>query len=774
MEDEELDIYSLEIRSEELGKLWTKVQDCFEECVASLQGAGSTKTNDIESVDGKYDASHQAYMNCLSAINRKLGQFRRSRRSSITSSVSSVDATSRRSIGSHKSNKGSEAILTNNATSSIPADRDEQSLRNGNAAFRDEVARGGPPLCDMVHNLALPPCDTDVFEGNFLDWPTFRDLFQAVYVNNSRLTDVERLCHLVRKTSGEAREIVSKFPLTHRSFALAWKALVDAYDNKRILVHNQLKSLFAISAVAVETSAGLKSIQRGINGCLSALNTYEVSTDNWDQILVFICLQRLPRITQTLWEQSVRDKSALSSWADLDAFLSERVRTLMCLHFANASSSKSSRAASEYKCVIWPKHNHRLSACVKFGKLSVSERYTVVKRNRLCLNCLTKGHEMKDCPSKYSCSKCNSRHHSLLHRGSTPSNSATSVISSTNTLSSSVASFQPRTTPSVDQPQPSTSSACLPRQAFHTMQNRAVLLGTAMINIMHDGVSYPARALIDPASKSSFLTERFRNRVKLPVHAANVTISGVNSSISAKSSKMCNLRIRSPLNASVLLETTAIVLQSISGNLPSFTVSQEVLSQIPDIRLADPNLFVSRPVDILLGADLYPRILLEVCVQIVAQSLIAQISVFGWLVTGPIATSQIQTFTTTITVNEEESLNRTLLRFWELEETQRRGILSPSDKFCEENYVRTTRRDLEGRYIVTLPLKEELGPRGCLGESRTTVLKQFYRNEASLLRRPDVKSVYDSVVKEYLYLDHMRAVSAISSSDTLSSTSSGH
>ncbi|XP_075167645.1 uncharacterized protein LOC142239754 [Haematobia irritans] len=310
----------------------------------------------------------------------------------------------------------------------------------------------------------------------------------------------------------------------------------------------------------------------------------------------------------------------------------------------------------------------KLSACVKFGKLSVSERYTVVKRNRLCLNCLTKGHEMKDCPSKYS---------------------ATSVTSSTNTLSSSAASFQPRTTPSGDQPQPSTSSACLPRQAFHTTQNRAVLLGTAMINIMHDGVSYPARALIDPASESSFLTERFRNRVKLPVHAANVSISGVNSAISAKWSKMYNLKIGSPLNASVLLETTAIVLQSISGNLPSFRVSQEVLSQIPDIRLANPT-----------GLHSTMR---------------------GFV--------------------SENTLGRLRADC---------GSIIDSTKQClrqigKENYVWTTRRDSEGRYIVSLPLKEEFGRHG-----------------------PDVKSVYESVVKEYLYLDHMRPVSAISSGDTLS------
>ncbi|XP_061394827.1 uncharacterized protein LOC133330409, partial [Musca vetustissima] len=196
------------------------------------------------------------------------------------------------------------------------------------------------------HRLNLPPCDIEVFDGDFLNWPTFRDLFSAVYINNSGISDIERLCHLNKKTSGDAHEIVAKFSLTHTNFGLAWKALKRTYDNPRILVNHQLKLLFDLPVIDNETSSGLKKLQRGINGCISSMSNYDVSTEDWDPILVFICLQRLPQNCVTLWEQSIKDKSALSSWDDLDKFLTERIQTLNCLRDirgidnVNQSSSK--------------------------------------------------------------------------------------------------------------------------------------------------------------------------------------------------------------------------------------------------------------------------------------------------------------------------------------------------------------------------------------------------------------------------------------------------
>ncbi|XP_061395675.1 uncharacterized protein LOC133331292, partial [Musca vetustissima] len=177
----------------------------------------------------------------------------------------------------------------------------------------------------------LPPCDIEIFSGDFMSWPTFRDLFTTLFINNSRLSDIERLCHLIQKTSGEAREIVSNFPLTNRSFSLAWKSLQDTFDNKRMLVYNHLKLLFDLPALEKESLIGLKTLQRGMNSCISAMSVYDVITDHWDPMLVFICLQRLPKLTVTLWEQTIKDKSSLSTWKQLDAFLSDRIQTLSCL-----------------------------------------------------------------------------------------------------------------------------------------------------------------------------------------------------------------------------------------------------------------------------------------------------------------------------------------------------------------------------------------------------------------------------------------------------------
>ena len=64
---------------------------------------------------------------------------------------------------------------------------------------------------------------------------------------------------------------------------------------------------------------------------------------------------------------------------------------------------------------------------------------------------------------------------------------------------------------------PSTSgtNTNLNRQVFHTSHNQSVILGTAMVNIIHQGTTYQARALIDPASEASFISERLQQSLKL-------------------------------------------------------------------------------------------------------------------------------------------------------------------------------------------------------------------------------------------------------------------
>jgi len=91
------------------------------------------------------------------------------------------------------------------------------------------------PQAYISSGCRLPPCDTEVFAGDYLRWPTFRDLFTAIYINNPRLTPVEKLFHLNAKTSADAHAIVSISPLTNEGFRSAWENLIERFEKKTIV-----------------------------------------------------------------------------------------------------------------------------------------------------------------------------------------------------------------------------------------------------------------------------------------------------------------------------------------------------------------------------------------------------------------------------------------------------------------------------------------------------------------------------------------------------------
>ncbi|KAH8295533.1 hypothetical protein KR054_004350, partial [Drosophila jambulina] len=90
-----------------------------------------------------------------------------------------------------------------------------------------------PPQNSDPSGCRLPPCDTEVFSGDYLRWPAFRDLFTAVYIDNPALTPVKKLFFLNAKIIGEANSIVSNSPLTSDGFRSAWRNLTERFENKR-------------------------------------------------------------------------------------------------------------------------------------------------------------------------------------------------------------------------------------------------------------------------------------------------------------------------------------------------------------------------------------------------------------------------------------------------------------------------------------------------------------------------------------------------------------
>jgi len=85
-------------------------------------------------------------------------------------------------------------------------------------------------------------------------------------------------------------------------------------------------------------------------------------------------------------------------------------------------------------------------------------------------------------------------------------------------------------------------------------------------------------------------------------------------------------------------------------------------------------------------------------------------------------------------------------------------VAKPSDVTCEENGFRTTARDDSGRYIVSLPFRAPENVKSALGHSRSCAFSQFLSTEQRLKRGSQLKTKCESVIQEYLDLNHIREV----------------
>lgn len=711
-------MFTVELRKEEFKALWSKVKTAYEKY--SVDGEGSEE-EDIEA-NLLFKQCREAYICCAAQM------------------------------GEMSQNFASRSVLT---STMHPTNHNFSQPLEGNR-FSD-------------HRMRLPPCTTEVFYGDYLSWPSFRDMFTAVYINCPSITLVEKLFYLRQNTQGEALEIVKKSQLTNEGFEIAWNNLKDRYENKRILVNSQLKVLFNLVSVRTESAQEIKRLQREINNCKSSLELHKINIDSWDPIFVYLCSTKLPTVTLSLWEQTVKDKTEISKWSDLDSFLTSRfqfLETVFDLTHTNSINqherlestvTRPNKRVTSYQtkvktnsCYVCAQE-HYLRYCPTFLRMNQEERFDAVKRHNLCLNCFSSNHKLGQCASNFSCSKCNMKHHSLLHKDSRK----------TTQMSNEIVPDIPSTS------QQAAQNVCSERnvQNCFTIVNKQVLLGTAIVNIVANGVIYTARALIDSGSQATFISEKLRRRLNLPSTRINAIVSGLNKALAGSTQELCNFIIRSPANPNFEIEVSGLVLPQLTGRLPSSTIRFPISYSFENLRLADPNFAQSGNVDILIGGDIYPQILLEGVRKNILDSLIAQNTIFGWVLTGPLQDCSLNSSTTYVSFCTEVSLDKQLEKFWKLEEIPQASITRPEDEYCEEFYQKTTKRLMNGRFMVSLPFKPQFLNGKGLGLSRQRACRQFFRNETSLIRKPHLKSIYDDVLCEYEALGHMRRIEQTKESD---------
>ncbi|KAB0801916.1 hypothetical protein PPYR_04102 [Photinus pyralis] len=155
-------------------------------------------------------------------------------------------------------------------------------------------------------------------------------------------------------------------------------------------------------------------------------------------------------------------------------------------------------------------------------------------------------------------------------------------------------------------------------------------------------------------------------------------------------------------------------------------------------------------IEILIGASHFWNLLCIGQINLGHNLPTLQKSKFGWLVSGPISTSFAKQ--SRCNFSKINDVQNQLSRFWEIEKVSETRTLSLEEKACEAHYKQTTRREYDGRFVVSIPLKETADK---LGDSFEQAKKRFLALERKLQNNQILKDRYHNFMSEYEKLGHI-------------------
>ncbi|XP_011864068.1 PREDICTED: uncharacterized protein LOC105559979, partial [Vollenhovia emeryi] len=285
---------------------------------------------------------------------------------------------------------------------------------------------------------------------------------------------------------------------------------------------------------------------------------------------------------------------------------------------------------------------------------------------------------------------------------------------------------------------------------------------SALAFVNSSSTHHSARLLIDTGSELSFVTESLIRQLNIPRQHSGLLITGIAGKECTRTRGVVSITLRS-MHSNAAATIQAQVLRTVTSILPSFEAEPEEWPHLKDLALADPDFLIPRPVDILICADAYGQIIKPNIIRHSPLMPIAQLSIFGWLVLGPVNREATRTSTHQASTQvNEDALNELLTKFWVQEEVPTHDVnqLTPDEQRCEEHFKATHSRDSSGRYVVRIPLKS---PVYLLGDSYHVAHQCLKGLRRRFSRDVNYQRLYQQFMMEYETLNHMTKASSISS-----------
>ncbi|EFA13176.1 hypothetical protein TcasGA2_TC010310 [Tribolium castaneum] len=275
-----------------------------------------------------------------------------------------------------------------------------------------------------------------------------------------------------------------------------------------------------------------------------------------------------------------------------------------------------------------------------------------------------------------------------------------------------------------------------------------VLLSTAVVEVQGSlGQFQEVRILLDSASQANFITKNCAERLGLSRKISTFIIKGLGG-MNDKASKEVSCTLRSKNEPSIRFSINAILLDKICDDMPSVSFSTSGWTNLMNLTLADSQFNLSRGIDMLLEADIFPLNLESGRLLGNSDVPTAMNTKFGWILIGQFR----------LIVFAQQSNHSTQY----LSKTSSNSWMPPEDKLAENNFASLFYRSNSGRFVVPMLFKEDdlIFP-----GSFANAFRRLQSIERRLIKNPLLYEDYKAFMNEYLDLGHMQLLTNGNSSD---------
>ncbi|KAL0860149.1 hypothetical protein ABMA27_010456 [Loxostege sticticalis] len=449
-------------------------------------------------------------------------------------------------------------------------------------------------------------------------------------------------------------------------------------------------------------------------------------------------------------------------------------------------------------------HEH-LYKCPAFSNLSPSDRFKSVKQLDACINCLSSKHKANVSQSKSRCKVCQNKHHSLLHfnnrnthssntqvpsglsavartvPGSTSASSAppSQRVMITDKSASAQRSFSHASPPPVPLSQsyaqaPDSMRDDVTRAVYHSAPqcnasiaasvdnanclnafkqqcttNTTVLLSTAAVIIRDaiDNSEHLVRCLLDSGSQINFITSECCKRLGLTYFFSDTpSVKGIGGTEKPVKGSV-HFQFASRFNSNVLYNVNSLVVDEINDNLPTAPVDISALSYLQGLPLADESFGTPGRIDVLIGASLFPHLLLPRVVSSNSSAPPAVQTVLGYVIMGTVPALPTRRNKASLACcsylsqpPDADTLETALKKFWQVDEAPSASTSIHRPQSAIRTQVDTLWRAYRRVYFGKLARYCE---------------ETLFFLEKKLESRPELHTAYNDVIREYVDKDYL-------------------